>query len=764
MGAARVLDSPAWGNLTIALFAFAVGVLSLHQSANLPGVGALGLLAIVGVCLLRWRLYVPVGFIGGLVWAAFCAQGALAHRLPIELQGVDLTIVGEVQSVQRDDAGFTRLVLNAPRTVAANDWRPRRIRLGWYGPQQPLLPGERWQLQVRLRQPTGFANPVGFDYERWLFSQGIDAVGYVHRPETAHRLQAGWSLHQIRKHIADAIASRLSSWDARGVIVALAVGERRWIDEHQWDVLRLTGTAHLVAISGLHVGLIALLSGACVTRLWRLSASACEILPARLPGVLAGIMAAVVYSMLAGFTLPTQRALIMLLVPACAWLARRRVRGWHGFGIALAAVLLWDPFAPLAAGFWLSFGAVGLLIAVGSDRARLPWLYAALQTQLVASFGLLAVTVLWLQTAAWLAPLANLIAIPVVGLLVVPLTLLGALVMAIAPDAVLLLDVAAWLMGWVLQGLEWLALHSPPGDVPALPNWALILAVLAAFVLVLPRGSGVRWLALPMLVPVAVGAPLQSRFAESVRLTFFDVGQGSAIVMEAGGEVALFNTGPASKGLDTAEHVLLPYLRSRGYRQIDWLFISQARPGQSGGADTLVRALDIEHIRVGEPISALGDRQPCRAGEWIQWQGVDFEFLWPSQGNGPCVLRVHAAGVRILLAGELDKSAERALVSQHGDGLRSEILLVPRQGHRQSSSPALVQAISPDYALISTSYDNRYGYPHPETVARYQAIGAQVRTTAAEGALIVRVHGNGTFQLDGQRRRQARYYHRQAEP
>jgi competence protein ComEC len=763
-GAARVLDSPAWGNLTITLSAFAAGVLCLHQYSELPGPAGVGLLALAGLGVLRRRLRVPAAFCLGLAWAAWSGQAALAQRLPAALEGADLVVEGEIFSAQREEGGFTRLVLRAPRTESAADWKPRLVRLSWYGPQQQLVPGERWRLQVRLKQPSGLMNPAGFDYERWLFAQGMDAVGYVYTPETAQRLENGWNLNRIRGRIADTIASRLDGREARGVIVALAVGERRWISDSQWEALRLTGTAHLVAISGLHVGLVALLCGCVVMRLWRLSATACRNCPARLPGVGAGIAAAVIYALLAGFTLPTQRALIMLLVPALALLARRRVRGWHGFGIALAAVLLWDPFAPLGAGFWLSFGAVGLLIGAGSDRARPGWLRGTIQTQIVASFGLLAISVVWLQTAAWISPLANAVAIPLVGLVVVPLTLLGAALLAIAPEAALPLDLAAWLMGWILYGLEWMASHAPSSEALGVPPRAVALAALAGLLLMLPRGFGARWLVVPLLVPLAVGAPASLAPDELLRLTVLDVGQGSAIVLEAGGEAAVYDAGPASEGFDAGGQVLLPYLRSRGYREVSWLFVSQATRSRSGGVGELVRNMDIGDARVGEPLPVLGERPACMAGERIRWQGLELEFLWPRQRNGPCVLRIHAAGARILLTGDLDAPAERALVRAYGEDLKADAVLVPRQGNRRSSIPAFVGALSPKYALVSTGYGNRYGYPHPDTVSRYQAVGAELHTTAGQGAIELRVRRDGTMEIDSQRRRQARYYHRRAEP
>lgn len=740
----------------------------LHQLRELPGLGWLLLLGF-GALGLPWRPTRSLAaFCLGVLWAAWSAQSALDQRLPTALEGKDLMVEAEILSSELLDAGYARLLLRAVRLEGPIDWRPRLIRLGWYGSPPPLVAGERWRLQVRLKQPNGLMNPGGFDYERWLFSQGIDAVGYVREPETARRLDSDWSLNRVRDRIAQQIAAHLAGDAAQGVIVALAVGERRWISEAQWEALRITGTAHLVAISGLHVGLVALLVGAAVQRLWRLSAAACRLCPARLPAVAAGMVSAVGYALLAGFTLPTQRALVMLLVPAVVLLVRRRIRAWQGFGLALVAVLLWDPLAPLSAGFWLSFGAVGLLLAAGADRRQGGWLRRAVKAQVVASFGLLSISVLWLQTAAWAAPLANAVAIPVVGFSVVPLTLLGAAGLAVAPALALPLDLAEWLMAVVLMGLEWVAAHAPPSEAIATPGWAVAMAVLAAGVLVLPRGSGLRWLAVPLLLPVALAAPISSRPDEVLRLTLLDVGQGSAVVLEAGGEVAAYDTGPAGGGFDAGERVLVPFLRHRGYRELSWLIVSHDDLDHSGGTGALVRSLDIGEVRVGEQMAALGERALCRAGERIHWREVEFEFLWPRQpgkgGNeGSCVLRVHAAGASILLTGDIGAVTERLLVREHGAALATDVVIVPHHGSNRSSTAAFVQASTPRYALVSAGYRNRYGFPRPDVIQRYQAVGADVRTTAAEGAIELRVLRDGTLLIDGQRRRHGRYYHRRVE-
>jgi competence protein ComEC len=759
---------PGRRNTTASLFAFAAGAVLLHQSAELPGLPWL-LALMLGASALPWRrTRLPAAFCLGILWALWQAGAALGHRLPAALEGKDLTVRGEIVSVEVGGPHYTRLLLQPAHVDEAPGWRPRLVRLGWYGSAPDLTPGEQWRLRVRLKRPNGLMNPGGFDYERWLFAQGIDAVGYVREPDLARRLADGWNLNRVRQVVADAVAARLDGDPAQGVIVALAVGERRWISDAQWDVLRTTGTAHLVAISGLHVGLVALLVGVVVARAWRLSAAACRRWPARIPGVMAGMIAAAAYAGLAGFTLPTQRALVMLLVPAVALLARRRVRAWHGFAVALVAVLLWDPFAPLSAGFWLSFGAVAVLLGAALDRAPVGWLRRTVGTQLAVGIGLLPVSVLWLQTAAWAAPVANIWAIPLIGLVVVPLTLAGTALLAVVPGAGILLDAAAWLAGLALAALERIAAHLPAGNVAAVPDWAIVLAAAAVILLLLPRGVPGRWLGVPLLLPLALAAPVAGRPGEALRLTLLDVGQGLSAVVEAGGEALVYDTGVGGDGFDAGAFALVPYLQSRGYRSVRWLIVSHDDADHSGGTGALARSVRIGEVRVGEPVAALGERARCIGGERIDWQAVELAFLWPPDGassgnDASCVLRLEVAGVRILLTGDIGSGSELTLARERPQALQADVLVVPHHGSAYSSAAAFVDAVSPRYALVSAGYRNRYGFPRPVVIERYRAAGAEFLTTADEGAIEVRVMRDGSLVVGGYRRRQGRYFHRRPE-
>lgn len=768
-GAARVSNSTGHGNLTASLFAFAVGVVLLHQCSELPGRLWIFLLALCASALPWRQCRIPAAFCLGVLWACWQASAALANRLPAALEGVDLTVTGRVVAFETDGPRYSRLVLRPTSVDGAADWQPRRLRLGWYGEPPAMAAGDTWRLRVRLKRPNGLMNPGGFDYERWLFAQGFDAVGYVRDPAAAQRLAEGWHLNRLRRQISGTVASRLEAYPAQGIIVALVVGDRSWISDRQWDVLRQTGTAHLVAISGLHVGLVALLATLAAMRAWRLSAAACRRWPARLPGVVAGMAAAVVYAALAGFTLPTQRALVMLLVPALALLARRRVGPWHAFGIALVAVLLWDPFAPLSAGFWLSFGAVAVLLAASLDRAPTGWLRQTVGAQVAVAVGLLPVSVLWLQTAAWASPAANLWAVPLVGFVVVPLALAGTGLSAVAPAAgELVLQVAAHTMGAALAVLEQIADYAPAGDAAGMPAWAALSALAATGLLLFPLPFGIRWLAIPLLAPVVLALPAGQPADEALRLTLLDSGQGLSVVVESGGEAMVYDTGAAAGGFDIGELALVPYLESRGYRKVRWLIVSHDDLDHSGGTAALSRAMPLVETRVGEPVAELAETTRCTAGMGFEWNGVSGEFIWPPDGlrtgnEASCVLRLEAAGIVVLLTGDIGTATERVLVRSHRDALPADILLVPHHGSANSSTADFVDAVAPRYALVSAGYRNRWDFPRQEVVDRYRAAGARVLTTSEEGAITISVRDDGSLTVESCRRTHGRYFHRRPD-
>lgn len=765
---------------------FLIGAAGLQQLTELPAAavwwwgGVLLLPALVRFTLLRF----PLAMLAGFLWAGFVAQTLLDGALDSQLEGKDVLVTGIIASLpERRDRGVRfQLEPESLRWQGAEQPVPGRLLLNWYGAAPTLQVGERWQLQLRLKRPHGFMNPGGFDYEAWLFRQGIRAKGYVRTPKgvpSPHRRLTStdaYPVERLRQVLRDRLNATLSAQPLRGILMALAIGDRQQITPQHWEVLTRTGTSHLVAISGLHVGLVAGFVFFAVRRLWRLSAPAVLWWPAAKAGALAALLAAVTYAMLAGFSVPTQRALIMIAVVMLATILQYRTRPSNLLALALLLVLMLDPMAVLAPGFWLSFGAVAVIfygmsgrLGGGSRWRRWWWQWG--RVQWLVALGLLPLLVLLFGQTSLVAPLANLAAVPWVSLLTVPLTLLGTLGLWLWP--VLgegLLELAGWsveILWWWLETLgDWRFAH---WQLPSPPGWAVIAAVVGVIWLLAPHGVPARWVGGIWLLPLALVRPDGIPMGEA-HFALLDVGQGLAAVVQTRGHVLVFDAGPRfSSGFNTGEAAVAPYLRTRGAGHIDLLVVSHADNDHRGGVTGLVSQIPAHRIisSVPERLAPLA-AEPCRAGMRWEWDGVWFEILNPDTmvtrggrqaNNRSCVLRVEAGGESVLLSGDIEEAAERALV-RRGAALAADVLVVPHHGSRTSSSEAFLTAVAPQLALFPVGYRNRYGFPKPEVVARYRRRGVRLLDTARHGAIEIHLGGGGGIgRVETYRQRATRYWH-----
>lgn len=718
----------------------------------------------------------------GFSLAAWHAGRQLAQTLPAELEGVDFEVVGTVSSLPRESTIGTRFlfdVQSARRDGRAADL-PRRLSLGWYGGARrastgPGLPaafkaGQRWSMTVRLKRPHGLMNPHGFDYELHLFEQGVGATGYV-RDNGARLLDpdAGHAVQRLRQRVKDAIEARVGDARAAGLLAGLSVGDQSAIDREDWEIFRATGVAHLVSISGLHVTMFAWLAGAIIRALWRRSARASLWWPAPAAALWGGLAAAAAYALFSGWGVPAQRTVWMLSV---ATLLRTGGRRWPWPMVLLAAavaVTALDPWALLQPGFWLSFAAVGLLMASGpqarpdcSDPGRAArfgqagrWLAGAgaaaragLRTQVIATVGLAPLGLVFFQQVSLVGLLANLVAIPVVSFALTPLALAGALLPPLWGPA-----------AWLAQGLgEYLSvLASWPWaswTVAAAAPWAQCAALLGAALAALPLPRRLRVLALPLCLPLCLPAahrPVAGEF----ELLAVDVGQGTAVLVRTRGHTLLFDSGPQySPESDAGQRVLLPLLQARGERRIDTLMISHSDTDHVGGAATLLRRFPIASLSSSlspdHPLQALAQGRgvpsaPCLAGQQWRWDGVDFQVLHPSEEDYgarhkpnamSCVLRVSAAsgGASALLTGDIERGQESRLVERYGDALRSQVLLVPHHGSKTSSTAAFLGSVRADVAVVQSGYRNRFGHPAPEVVRRLLRNTGGVQASPSCGA------------------------------
>jgi competence protein ComEC len=722
----------------------------------------------------------------GVAWAGWRAQVRLADALPVANEGRDAEIVGVVAGLpQRFETGLRfefdveQASLEVPAHVSLA-WYREGAR-GWHGDEETMGPvpavhaGERWRLRVRLKRPHGNLNPHGYDYEAALLERGVRATGYVRTSETNVRQDEfawgfGYAVERLRERVRERFERVLGDARYAGVLVALAVGDQRAIDPSLWQTFSRTGTTHLMSISGSHVTMLAGLAWWLASALWRRSARLPLYLPAQKAAAAAGFLAAFAYSLLAGFEVPAQRTLYMIGIVALALWSGRSLAGSRVLALALLVVLTLDPWAVLSAGFWLSFGAVGVLFYVGAGRIGRPhWFAEWGRTQWAVTVGMLPALLALFQQFSLASPLANAVAIPVIGFVVTPLALAGSL-----PLGDPLLWLAHLVMGWQMALLNWLA--SSPWAVwqqHAPPPWSLLLACAGIGWLLLPRGFPARWLGAAACLPMVLVPAPRPPAGEAI-VTVLDVGQGLAVHVQTLRHDLLYDTGPLfSPEANSGNRIIVPYLRAVGVPRLDGLMVTHEDKDHSGGAASVLEAIPVgwvssslpyEHPLSAEPVP----QRPCADGDAWDWDGVRVEVLHPpaAQFDAPtrktndmsCVLKVSTGGHAMLLSSDIETLSETALRSRHGGDLRAEVLTVPHHGSRTSSSPEFVAAVGARMAIFPVGYRNRFGHPKEDVAARYRASGAQSWRTDADGA--VRVHLSQTgVEVAGERAQRRRYWH-----
>ncbi|PKO57642.1 MAG: DNA internalization-related competence protein ComEC/Rec2 [Betaproteobacteria bacterium HGW-Betaproteobacteria-19] len=787
--------------MQMASFAFLLGVWCLQQQSSLPAldpyvamllnvllggvattVFAVRCKAVGGALHLLSALGMTAILAAGFLYAAACAQNRLSDALRGDLEGVDIRLTGVVSDLPQILGEGVRFVFQVERVEAPDldaSAVPQRILLSWYrarGTDAPLpvvTPGERWQFVVRLKRPHGGAVPGGFDYEAWLLEHNLRATGYVRDKAGATRIEedvGGFmhAVHRLRSEIRQSFKAVLPEAPYTGVLIALAVGDQKAIGSEQWEIFRRTGVSHLVAISGLHVSLVALIAGGLCAMVWRRRPALVLRVPVRKAAAVAGLLAAAGYALLAGLGIPVQRALIMLGVLALAMLAGRETKPGQVLALALLCVLVMDPWAVLSAGFWLSFGAVGIILfVVGGRVGEMPGWLAAVRIQLAITLATIPALLLLFQSFSLVSPLANAVAIPLVSFVITPLALA-----AIAwPDAWLLVPahgVVTLMMAW----LEWLAGSGLAlWQRPAPPAWMVICASAAVLVLLLPRATPGKLAAVCMIACLLlwqVPRPAVGAF----QATVLDVGQGLAVHVQTAAHDLLFDTGPPyGATTDAGERVLVPYLGARGVSRIDRLILSHDDVDHVGGTRSVLAAVSTDHILAGEHVLTLRGLEqwpaaPCLADVAWEWDAVRFEVLAPStelpgarrSNDLSCVLRIRAEGGSLLLVGDIEARTEAFLVNGHGSGLTSTAIVVAHHGSRSSSTADFVDAVMPQAAVFSVGHRNPFGHPHPVIWARWAEAGARNWRTDSQGSISLNFATDGLV-VESDREQRPRYWH-----
>ena len=783
----------------------AVGVGHVAFWPRLPGssgLAAWGLLSVLAATI--WiviaspyrRLLLPaLCFLFGTCWALYFNHHSLADRLPASLHGTDHRITLVVRSLPQSSPAVSSFSAQPQRLHGFQDVRfeaevlsgipelvGKRLRLSWYrldaSRAQQMTAGSRWQMTVRLKQPRGSINPYTFDFESWLLQRGIYATGYVRsNEEEPEFIAAGNGLGVFRERLREKISGRqfrAEPYEREALMRALLLGDRGGVERDTQKLLQRTGTAHLLAISGLHVGMVAgffLLLGGVVGR-------GIGLLRATTPLLYAGMAAlfgASFYTLISGVPLSAQRALIMATVAILALLSRRRFSGGFAFALALVCILLLQPLAVLNAGFWLSFvavaalllrfhgrgpavpesGAAGTMTAVritgGILQRAGDGLRAAIQSQWAIMVGLLLPSALIFGGVSVSGLLLNLVAIPWVGLVILPLILLGAI--APAPVAGIALAVADANLGWLLDFLRAVDAAMPGWQLLPAPAAGLLIlsAGVCAVVVLLPRGIPGRalgWCLLPALLAAAL--PWQRTQEPAFTFSVLDVGQGLAVVAATESHTMVFDTGARSgSGWDAGESIVAPYLQNTSGRRLDLLAISHGDLDHSGGTVGVLEQLDVaamatpgqlaQRLRGEESSLAIA---PCVAGRRIQLGEMRLDWLWPrsesvsgEENDHSCVALLHWRQVRVLLTGDISANVERQLAAEYPGFAPVDVLVAPHHGSRTSSSPALVQWAAPERVVFSAGYRHHFGHPHPTVVRRLLKHGAALSSTADAGAV-----------------------------
>ena len=712
------------------MIALALGLLALRFLPVLPPVWFWLLLPVAALMMLPFRTYPLAFFLFGFSWACANAQWALDDRLPANLDGETRWVEGRVVGLPQNGEAVVRFQLADAHS--RRETVPPLLRLAWYG-GPPVNSGEQWRLAVKLKRPAGLLNPHAFDYDAWLLAQRIGATGTV---------KDGVRLQEARWAWRDGIRQRLQAVDAQGrtgALTALVLGDGAGLSREDWQVLQDTGTVHLLVISGQHIGLLAglvylLIAGLARYGLW----------PGRLPWLpwACGLAfaAALGYGLLAGFDVPVRRACVMIGLVLLWRLRFRHLGAWWPLLLALNAVLLLDPLASLQQGFWLSFAAVAVLIFIFGGRLG-PWRWwqSWTRAQWLIAIGLGPILLVLGLPISLSGPLVNLLAVPWISLVVLPPALLGTLLLPIPFVGEGLLWVAGGLIDLLFRGLALMAGRFPAWMPAAVPLWIGGLGALGALLLLMPRGVPLRPLGWPLLL-LLVFPPRQLLPEGTAEIWQLDVGQGLAILVRTRHHTLLYDAGPRFGDNDLGERVVLPTLRKLGVSGLDLMLISHAHADHAGGAQAVAKGLPVRRVLSGEPLELPTELQAeaCESGRQWTWDGVQFA-LWQwaaARESNPksCVLQIEANGERLLLTGDIDTAAERALLDSPL-AVTTDWLQSPHHGSRSSSSPALLAALQPAAALISRGQGNAFGHPHPTVLARYRQRGMAIHDSAEQGAI-----------------------------
>jgi len=703
-------------------------------------------------------------------WTLWQFEQGLENRLDHSLSGKLVEVSGVVSSIPEVYPDYARFRFN-PLPDDDQQELPGSLLVYWYHDFPLLSVGENWRLGLQLKPPWGRVNFQGGDWERWLFSEEIGGLGTVRHGEfLSSRALDRYYFQSARSFVREKISLLLDNERKRGVVQALAIADRSGMALTDRQLLSSTGTSHLLAISGLHVGLAAV-GGAWLARIAMILLPVTVAARWGLGASLAGaLFAALTYATLAGWGVSTQRAVLMLAVAVAALVFNRAVHPARAWVLALAVVLAVDPLAPLGSGSWFSFLAVAVLLTIFVPRnGRSSWWKTAMRAQAGIMVTMLPITVLWFQSFSPVGFLANLGAIPWVSLVVVPLILAGVALLPVSMAvAGLLLKLAGEASAVLFLYLEFLATLQGPVPILSAPGMlTVVLAILGGMLLLFPAGLPGRWIGIFLILPLFL-PPGPRTERGSLLIEVLDVGLGMAVLLSTEHHTLLYDSGPGDgREQNLVDAVITPALAGLGRHAPEQIIISHGDLDHAGGLATLLKHYPTADLLANLPAQPA-NIEPCHSDLTWSHDGFEFQVLHPSTalpylGNdSSCVLSVRGSQASVLFTGDISSAIENRLrttmLAPH------DILFVPHHGSKTSSATEFIAAVRPEASIATASLGNRFGFPRDEIRQRYIDAGSKFWSTGECGAVRILITADGEIHAQSARRKRNRIWRWPAGP
>ncbi|MCX7553675.1 DNA internalization-related competence protein ComEC/Rec2 [Marinicella sp. S1101] len=696
-----------------------------------------GLLAFVVVLLLLRKIpgISPLCFLlGGLLYAMWHSQQHLEQQIKTP-QNINLTV--HIKSLPRYSEHKVSF-------IGQDALHGSTYLFNWYQQDEPQLklePDQTYHIKARLKPPHGLVNGVGFDLEQWLFRHNISGTATINSIQAAAHSDWhfwGW-LNQWRSQLSQQIDVAFETPKVSALVHALSIGDKSHFDQQQKTLFQRTGTAHLIAISGLHIGMVALTGWFFGALLFRLRPS--ERINKQLLQVIFGILFAAFYAGLAGLAISTQRALIMLVVFGAFKVMRRHAYAWDVWAMSLLVVIAFDPLHVLDPGFWLSFVAVAILIFTFSGVYKnLQPMIGFFKIQTVLLVGMLPLGFIIFQRINLLAPLTNFLMIPIMTFVLVPMLMVFLLLLQLSiPIPNIMTDVISFSANQFMVLLEWFDQFTWLSVSLHINHWWQYLwLTVGAFILILPAAVPGRLLGLVMVIAGLLPTD-QGIKANHFKAHFLDVGQGLSVVVNTRNHTLVYDVGASyDSGFNMADAVLLPYLNKLSVDTVDALVLSHQDNDHSGAAEQLKKQIKIKQVW-----GTKNHHKAClRDNKW-QWDGITFEFLSPYnltpylRNNSSCVLKISNSDHALLLTGDIESPVEFRLTENNFEAIKADVLLMPHHGSKTSSTAAFIQAVDPQWAINSSARFNPFGHPANEVLRRYLQEDIIIKDTQQHGLITI---------------------------